>query len=327
MRDLKGLVADGDKSISTALRRTSIVAREIGYQPLVQWLAQELNGYSKDETPDYRRVAVPSLGTFSGAFQSKVDNQVLPLSHLPDEVAEALASESFCQPIGELEALTQDMTEDRVIKWPAEAVILARKFIQMEGMVLVDAWRPVPRYKIAGIVDVVRNRLLDFLLELEQMNPEILVDTKDAASELELSQVGQLFNVTIVGGSADFSQQQEKYMTRDRYEVGQAGSVGPNSKASDMTFQQVWQKAGSALDLDLLRSELEKLRSHSKSEASSAAQDRAVGEVAAAEEALSNKDGPRALRHLAKAGKWMLANAEKLGLSVATAAIKTSLGL
>jgi hypothetical protein len=112
----------------------------------------------------------------------------------------------------------------------------------------------------------------------------------------------------------------------DQYKVAQAGAVGPNSHAHDMTFQQVWNEAAAKLDLDALASELARLRPALKEAAVSAEEDVAIGEVALAEVAAKQKDGPKVLMHLKNAGKWVLGVAEKIGVDVATAAIKSAMG-
>jgi hypothetical protein len=111
----------------------------------------------------------------------------------------------------------------------------------------------------------------------------------------------------------------------DQYKVGQAGAVGPNSHAHDITFQQVWNEAAEKLDLETLASELAQLRPALKQASTSAEEDMAVGEVAMAEVAAKQKDGPKALAHLKNAGKWALGVAEKIGVGVATAAIKSAM--
>lgn len=112
----------------------------------------------------------------------------------------------------------------------------------------------------------------------------------------------------------------------DQYKVGQAGAVGPNALAHDMTFQQVWNESSAKLDLDTLASDLARLRLALKAEAESAEEDAAVGEIALAEVAAKRKDGPKALAHLKNAGRWALSVAEKIGVAVASAAIKTAMG-
>jgi hypothetical protein len=113
----------------------------------------------------------------------------------------------------------------------------------------------------------------------------------------------------------------------DEYTVGQAGVVGPGGHAHDMTFNQIWNQAGSDIDLSVLASELSELRARLKEEAMDPDHDIAVGEVASAERAAREGDGPTVLEHLAKAGQWALDVATRIGVPVAVAALKTALGL
>jgi hypothetical protein len=113
----------------------------------------------------------------------------------------------------------------------------------------------------------------------------------------------------------------------DQYKVGQAGAVGPKAHAHDMTFQQIWNESADRINLDALASDLARLRAALREEARTAEEDAAIGEVALAETAAKQKDGPKALAHLKKAGQWALGVAEKIGVAVATGAIKTALGM
>jgi len=113
----------------------------------------------------------------------------------------------------------------------------------------------------------------------------------------------------------------------DKYEAGQVGVQGPGAQAHNMTFQQVWIQCKDDIDLSQLAVDLANLRSAMKAEATSPEHDAAVGAVAAAETATKKGDGPTAMQHLKAAGKWALDTATKIGTTVASAAIKSSLGL
>jgi uncharacterized protein YjbI with pentapeptide repeats len=105
---------------------------------------------------------------------------------------------------------------------------------------------------------------------------------------------------------------------------GQAGVIGRDGHAHDMTFQQV-QNQG-ALDLPRLAEELARLRAAMKQEtAGTAEQDEAIGAVAAAGKAAGQGDDRTMLRHLKAAGTWTLGIAEKIGVAVAAEAIKRAM--
>ncbi|MEH8016266.1 hypothetical protein MN202_03375 [Rheinheimera muenzenbergensis] len=112
----------------------------------------------------------------------------------------------------------------------------------------------------------------------------------------------------------------------DRYEAGQVGAQGPNSHAHDMNFNQIWNQNRGSIDIDKLKEELGTLRTTLQVQAKSAEDFKEIGDVATAEIAAQNGNGSDALKALSKVGKWSLGVAEKIGIGVAIAAIKTASG-
>lgn len=110
----------------------------------------------------------------------------------------------------------------------------------------------------------------------------------------------------------------------DTYNIqGQTGAAGPGAHAHDNTFQQV--QAG-GLDLAKLAEELGRLRAAMRDQATGTReQDKATGAVADAEEAAAKGDGTAAMRHLRSAGAWTLGVAERIGVAIATEALKRAM--
>lgn len=108
---------------------------------------------------------------------------------------------------------------------------------------------------------------------------------------------------------------------------GQVGAVGSNSHVHDVQFNQLWDQSKTKIDLGELALELESLRNQISSKAKSAEEHVSVGAIASAELEAKNGNGPKAMSWLAKSGKWAFDNATKIGVSVAAAALKVSLGL
>ena len=114
----------------------------------------------------------------------------------------------------------------------------------------------------------------------------------------------------------------------DQYNVhGQAGAVGPNAHAHDMTFNQVWNQLESRMDLGKLADDLGRLREAMDREAVEPGHRLAAGAVAAAEQSAREKDGPKVMEYLKTAGKWAWSMAEKIGANLAQEALKGALGL
>ena len=167
--EIRSDLTNQSADLSNTLRKAKVLASRIGLDEFREWVDSELGGYEdRDKLPSYRRFRPTNLGTFSGPYQGRVENVVLPIFNLPDPVKELAENLMFFDGVGSLEARG---CEDGQIKWPQEMVILARDSVKMSGgFVLVDAHKPVPAYVISGILDQVKNKLLDFILALEENN-------------------------------------------------------------------------------------------------------------------------------------------------------------
>lgn len=113
----------------------------------------------------------------------------------------------------------------------------------------------------------------------------------------------------------------------DHYEAGQVGAQGPNAHAHDMSFNQVLLKNSNGVDLQKLGDELRQLRDALAASAATPEHYVEMGVIASAEMEATNGHGEKSLAALAKAGKWSLGVAEKIGVGLVTAVLKTSLGL
>lgn len=163
-------------SLSNTLRKAKILANAIGLPEFREWVEGELNGYkSTKNLPKYRHFEATNFGTFVGPFQTMTKNVVLPTFNLPDYLKEFAENQYFLQGVGALEAL--EALEAQVSgsplqqKWPQEKVMLAQEHLEFSGgMVLIDAEKRIPSHHIAGILDQVKNKLLDFVLGLQENN-------------------------------------------------------------------------------------------------------------------------------------------------------------
>ncbi len=113
----------------------------------------------------------------------------------------------------------------------------------------------------------------------------------------------------------------------DNYTAGQAGAMGPMSQASGNNFQQTMLRENERIDLQILAAELDTLRALLRKERTDSFHDIAIGEVAAAQTAAKEGKEDDVLKHLKNAGKWAFDVSTKVGVGVATQAIKTALGL
>ena len=193
--EIRSDLVNESADLSNTLRKAKILASAIGLPEFREWVDFELSGYKdEDKVPIYRRFRPNNLGTFSGPFQSGVKNVVLPTYNLPIEVQKFAENLIFFDGVGALEAQKSGSHQR---KWPQEMVLLAQNTLRMTGgMVLVDAHQPIPAYVISGILDQVKNKLLDFVLGLQESN--ITAEDLDNRT-VKPDVVRNLFNINIYG--------------------------------------------------------------------------------------------------------------------------------
>ena len=157
-------------TLPNTLRKARVLARELQSQELRDWVSNELGGYSMGAVvPNYRQFSLPIYGNFHGRFEERVIGQEIPTDDLPEKVKEFLNSVTVLQGIAALDALIASGDEVHRRPLPIEFTLSLQTVFRMrEDMVLHETYHQIPRYIFTGILDSVKNRLLDFVLDLQE---------------------------------------------------------------------------------------------------------------------------------------------------------------
>jgi hypothetical protein len=170
--DLIEETVDSSTDVNQILRRAKILAHELGSKELSEWADAELNGYAgEDNLPDYRISPGTNVGNLAGSFGASITNSPLHLLNLPENIrnqAEKLRLNLGIAELQEMYSSSEEYTE----AWNQDVVALfGDKFFT--GYKLMQAWKVIPKARIAYVLDSVRNRLLNFLLSLKDAHPEV----------------------------------------------------------------------------------------------------------------------------------------------------------
>ena len=111
------------------------------------------------------------------------------------------------------------------------------------------------------------------------------------------------------------------------YNIGQAGAVGPNAQAHNVTFNQGQVDSWGEIDISQLAQELKFLKESLRQEAEQQIHFTEISTIAEAEEKAGQGERAKTLETLAKVSKWSLDTATSIGVRVAAEAIKIALGL
>jgi ABC-type transport system substrate-binding protein len=213
LREIQKDAVDGNSDLSTLLRKCVVLAARLDHKPLNNWAQWELNGYSEArDVPNYRTLQnVHSFGTFFGIAGARIDNAPLSLLALPEGSREHFANPEIRESVKAISEIIAANRDHGIMRWPwpPEACEVFDHRGYRDDLRLVQAWMTVPVASMAGILETVRNRVLDFALELEKLDLGHDETTPEATTKAVISQI---FNQTIygpvsnVGTAGDISQ-------------------------------------------------------------------------------------------------------------------------
>lgn len=184
--------------LSDILRKASIVASQLKNDEFKEWLRQEQNGYkSLESIPEYRHLTTHLVGQFSGPFGRSISNAPIPFAALPGRARDNFKKMKMSQGISNLEATIAGGEGDTLqANVPADLLPYIEGF---EGYGCIGAWNVISKSQVSQILDTVRNRLLTFVLELQEQHPELAVSA-EAISNLPPKEVQTIFMTNIING-------------------------------------------------------------------------------------------------------------------------------
>ena len=190
---------DNSVDVATILRKCQVLASKLGNVQFSTWVSCELNGYFEHHTvPKYRIKIVDSYGTLMGMCGQQLTNAPLSFHNLPTKIARALSTAKFTQGIETLQDLVENGNGRGItyVSWPAEVMAKYAGVFYVD-MNLVAAHKAIPRSAIKGILSTVRNKVLEFVL---QISAQLGNDLSDIKSNQEATgKVTSIVNMYITG--------------------------------------------------------------------------------------------------------------------------------
>lgn len=183
-------------SLTDALLKTKVLLHKIGHQELVEWVNNELNGYtSNDNFPEYRILPAQVLVNASNmAYQ--ITSHPIPLGHLTKEQRESFETAKMHESLAVLEKLVEKPGGHLKASIPMEANGLLGRGLS-NGYIIQRAWCEIGQASVAQIFVQVRSRLLDFVLGLQDQ-------LGDNVSEQEIKQKADSFDASSLFNNAIF---------------------------------------------------------------------------------------------------------------------------
>ena len=170
LNDIRADLVNESARIVNTLRKARVLAYEVQSPELRQWVISELDGYSDfEKVPDYRRIALPVFGTFNGPGGARMRDVLITTSGLPVELKEVSDILIVPDGVAVIEGLLESGEEALTrMLLPEITQILRRTQTMSGGMILFESYQKVPRGNLLGVLDSVKTRLLDFVLDLQE---------------------------------------------------------------------------------------------------------------------------------------------------------------
>jgi len=207
LRQINEGATNSQTSLGEVMRLCLRLGKLLNNRELSNWAKAEARGYeSTDSLPDYRIFETQVRGTFSGPFGSGVKNASIPKILIKEEHRDTLFNAYIMQSVGELERLVSGSTDTNslTIPWSGDVIWYYQQQELLQGHALVAAEQVMTTTHIVGILEVIRARVLEFVLVIEE---ELGIDAMNYDNKKPLEtpsqeKINQVFNTTIHGGTS-----------------------------------------------------------------------------------------------------------------------------
>lgn len=204
INDIINELIDTDKSISSPLLKTKVLASRLQNEALLNWVSNELKGYDNtSQLPEYRKYQANITGTYiNGSMQ--YNDQPVPTMGLKKEFEIVLRSMDFTQSISSLETLKGENKSGTLEHtFPAELTGLIQQNWRKMGnpyLQLINCKKSISVNAVVEILAFVRNNLLDFMLKIDSEFGNI---TEIEELKTKKEQITSIMNHTIINTSGD----------------------------------------------------------------------------------------------------------------------------
>ena len=227
--DIQQSILAGDTQVAPILLKVRFLAKRLGSDILEQWVRHEADGYPDDvDVPTYRTSPISFTGDFSGAFGSGLNHAPIPNNLIEKFVGDEWTTFKIRQSIAEIDDLLTRShgSEHGSVQLPgANNLIVALQGKIYPDMAINRVLAEVPISAFSAIQSVVRSRLLDLTLELEQktdaaevtVSPRRRSSTRDQAMVVNniAKQVIHGDSYTTLTAARDAAQVSVNVQTRD----------------------------------------------------------------------------------------------------------------
>jgi len=200
LQEIINILSSGNEGLTNALIKTKVFLYSTGNKDLVEWVNNEINGYSdKNSVPEYRIVPSRILVDVNNGAR-RYTSLAIPLHHLSQAEYEDTLIARVKMSISQIEQMTFNAGESGRFEQPIPTD-LAYAFYGKSidpSYEITKCFKEIQVHSFYGILTQVRSRLLDFLLEYSDKASEIMGEESED-EKLKKVDAAPLFTYAIYG--------------------------------------------------------------------------------------------------------------------------------
>jgi len=212
----EAVIADGTE-LGPILLKLRILAARLGSEPLEEWVKFESEGYPNEApVPDYRRIPVSYVGSFSGAFGSGINNAPIPPYLIEKFCGKHWTNYELRQSVAAIDELVKSSSDGGgSLQINAANLILMLQGKVYEEYACNDVHGAISRASLAELQHSVRSRILELTIEIEKSIPSSMEvefgsstsgNQKTSETVSQISQQVIYGNVTSINSSGEGAQ-------------------------------------------------------------------------------------------------------------------------
>jgi hypothetical protein len=204
INDIINELIDTDKTITSPLLKTKVLASRLQNESLLNWVSNELKGYDLiNSLPDYRKFTCNIKGTYiSGNMQ--YNDQPVPTVGIDKELEGLIRIMNLTSSVASLEKLQKER-KNGVLEhtFPAELIGLIQGNWRKMGnpyLQLVNCKKVLSINAVDEVLSNVRNSLLDFMLKIDHEFGNL---TEIEELKTKQKEISTIMNQTIINNTGD----------------------------------------------------------------------------------------------------------------------------
>ncbi|MUJ30175.1 hypothetical protein GNP73_19650 [Aliivibrio fischeri] len=185
LQQIQESVVEEGSNLGSILLKLRLLAARLGSDTLAEWVKYECEGYPQEaEVPQYRKVGLTYKGTFSGPMGARIENSPIPPILIEEHAGKRWVTYDVRESIAGIEYLALDSIDGGEIGVDASNLILFLHNKIYENYSCNEVKAQISRVDISEIQQVVRSRILELTIEIEQSVPEALNVTFGSSSSI-----------------------------------------------------------------------------------------------------------------------------------------------